>query len=296
MTANPVSQTVVTPGTTATFAAAATGSPAPTVQWQVSTTGTAGPFASIVDNATATTGTLTLTNVTPEQNGYAYRAVFTNTAGSGTTTVATLTVYSPPVLTLPANITVAATSKNGAAVTYGGTAHDTVDGALTPVCAPPSGSTFPIGTTTVTVSASNSGGLASTGSFTVTVQRTFAAFQDQYGLTSADPTADTYGTGVCQLESYAFGLNPAATDRSQLPAGTVQQGCLHISYPKWTDAGDLRYVVEVSGDLQNWDSGAGHTRQVSVTVIDATREWVTERDIIPTSDALRRFIRVRITR
>ena len=44
-----------------------------------------------VSGATSTT-TLTLTNVTASKNGYKYRAVFTNTLGTATTSVAALTV------------------------------------------------------------------------------------------------------------------------------------------------------------------------------------------------------------
>lgn len=215
-TANPGSQTG-TSGATVSFTAAGAGNPAPTVQWQVSATGTGGTFSNITGNATATTGTLTLTNITPAQNGYAYQAVFTNTSGSCATTSAVLTV-----------------------------------------------------------------------------QRTFAWFQSQYSLTNPDPTADPNQTGVCQLIGYAFGVNPLAPDRSQLPQAGVQNSFLQISYPKWTDTGDLTYIVEVSGDLQTWYSGPGYTRQVSVTPIDATREQVTEGDLISSGSASRRFMRVKI--
>ena len=208
---------------------------------------------------------------------------------------AMLAAYSSPALTLPANTTVPATSRNGAVVTYSGSATDTVDGALIPVLTPPSGSTFPIGVTTVTGSATNSGGLTSTGSFTVTVQRSYAAFEDQYGLVNADPTADPNHTGVRNLAAYAFGVNPAAPDRSQLPSASVQSGHLQISYPRWTDAGDLTYVVEVSGDVQTWQSGTSYTRLISVTPIDSTREQVVEGDLTPISSASRRFIHVRVT-
>jgi len=294
VTANPVNQKGIS-GATVNFIAAATGSLAATVQWQVSTTGVAGTFSNIIGNPTAATETLTLSNITPAQNGYAYQAVFTNSAGSTTTAAATLTVYSLPVLTLPANITVPATSKNGAVVTYSGTANDVVDGALTLVCTPPSGTTFAIGATTVTNSATDSGGLTSTGSFIVTVQRSFAWFQDQYGLINADPTADPNHTGVCNLAAYAFGMNPSAPDRSQLPNVMLQNGFLQISYPRWLDAGDLSYVVEVSGDLQNWNFGPGYTQQISVTPIDSTREQIVERDLIPANGASHRFIHVKIT-
>jgi autotransporter passenger strand-loop-strand repeat protein len=84
ITLNPGSQTVST-GSTVTFTAAASGSPAPAVQWQVSSNG--GAFANIPG---ATSATYAFT-VAANQNGNQYRAVFTNSAGSATTTAATLT-------------------------------------------------------------------------------------------------------------------------------------------------------------------------------------------------------------
>jgi len=100
ITLNPSSQTV-TAGNTVTLTAAASGNPTPTVQWQASTNG--GPFANI---AGATSTTLSFTAGTG-QNGEQYRAVFTNSAGSATTSAATLTVNSPPAITSqPTNVTV----------------------------------------------------------------------------------------------------------------------------------------------------------------------------------------------
>jgi hypothetical protein len=83
----PVAQSV-TAGQNATFTAAATGNPTPTVQWQVSTDGgtTWTPVAG------ATSDTLTVTAATPSQSGSEYEAVFTNSAGSATTAEASLTV------------------------------------------------------------------------------------------------------------------------------------------------------------------------------------------------------------
>ena len=64
----------------------------------------------------------------------------------------------PPVLSLPSDITAEATSPNGAAVTYTVSATDDVDGAVTPTCTPASGSTFGLGLTTVTCSATDQAG------------------------------------------------------------------------------------------------------------------------------------------
>lgn len=90
VTSQPVNRTVAQGGSTG-FSAAASGTPAPTVQWQVSTNG--GFTWSNVPGATATA--LTLTNVAYSANGNRYRAVFTNTAGKATTSAAGLTVTLP---------------------------------------------------------------------------------------------------------------------------------------------------------------------------------------------------------
>ena len=84
---NPSSQTVAVGGS-AIFNAKATGTPAPTVQWQVSTNG--GSTYAKITGATSTT--YTLTKVTAAQSGYKYEAVFTNTLGKATTAAATLTI------------------------------------------------------------------------------------------------------------------------------------------------------------------------------------------------------------
>ncbi len=104
VTSNPSSQTVMA-GQTATFTAAADGNPTPTVQWQVSTDG----GKTFIDISGATSPTLTLPNVRLSENGYEYEAVFTNAAGTVTTSAAALTVDAPPTVTSnPANQTVIA--------------------------------------------------------------------------------------------------------------------------------------------------------------------------------------------
>jgi hypothetical protein len=80
----------------------------------------------------------------------------------------------PPVLSLPSNMTVEATGPAGAVVTYIATANDAVDGSVTVICNPTSGSTFPIGQTTVNCNASDSHGNTANGSFKITVQDTTA--------------------------------------------------------------------------------------------------------------------------
>jgi hypothetical protein len=93
-----------------------------------------------------------------------------NTAtGSFNVTVGDTT---PPDLLVPDDITAEATSHSGAVVTFVVAASDNADGPLTPVCSPASGSTFAIGTTTVTCTATDSRGNIGTATFHVTVQDT----------------------------------------------------------------------------------------------------------------------------
>ena len=84
----------------ATFNVTASGQPAPTCQWQVSTDAGA-TFSNV--NA-ATNASLTVFVNSAAQDGWRYRAVVTNSAGSATSAAATLSVIALPVITLqPAN-------------------------------------------------------------------------------------------------------------------------------------------------------------------------------------------------
>ena len=96
ITLNPVNQ-VVTAGEDATFIAAASGTPSPSVQWEVSTNGGTTWANDTTDEGNATT-TLTVAS-TAGENGYEYRAVFKNVVSEATSNPATLTVKYAPVIT-----------------------------------------------------------------------------------------------------------------------------------------------------------------------------------------------------
>jgi HYR domain/RTX calcium-binding nonapeptide repeat (4 copies) len=75
-----------------------------------------------------------------------------------------------PVIAVPEeDITEEATSTEGAVVTFEVSAEDDVDGQVEVSCTPESGSTFPIGTTTVTCTAADEAGNEATETFTVTI-------------------------------------------------------------------------------------------------------------------------------
>jgi hypothetical protein len=106
----------------------------------------------------------------------------------------------PPVLALPGSTVVAeATSSAGADVSYVVSATDAEDDPdPSPACSPTSGATFPLGDTTVDCSVTDTGGLSTTGSFTVHVRDTTApsvaifttesaAASGWYNIASNDP-------------------------------------------------------------------------------------------------------------
>ena len=75
----------------------------------------------------------------------------------------------PPVIAQPADVTVSATTPSGAAVSFSVEATDD-GGAVSVVCAPPSGSVFPIGTSVVQCTATDAAGNTADASFNVTVK------------------------------------------------------------------------------------------------------------------------------
>jgi hypothetical protein len=105
-----------------------------------------------------------------------------------------LSVNQPPALQLPTAVTVDAVRPAGAPVAYAATVTDT-DGAATVTCTPASGSTFAIGTTTVTCTAVDDDGATATGSFPISVRgarEQLARFL--VALTSVAPTSSYAAT------------------------------------------------------------------------------------------------------
>jgi hypothetical protein len=101
-----------------------------------------------------------------------------------------------PTLHLPADISLEGDTTGGAHVSYTATATDAEDTtAPATTCSPASGSLFALGTSTVSCSATDTGGLQATGSFTVSVtdttDPTLVGMPGDVTMTTSDPSGAT---------------------------------------------------------------------------------------------------------
>jgi uncharacterized repeat protein (TIGR01451 family) len=144
-----------------------------------------------------------------------------DTCGNSAQCSFTVTVIAPPIsLTCPSNITVTATSQSGANVFFSITASG---GCSTPnvTATPPSGSTFPIGVTTVYTYASDSCGTTTNCSFTVTVNP--PSYPPIVLTCPSNITVTATGTGgavVFYTASATGGCSPPPTVIANPPSGS----------------------------------------------------------------------------
>jgi tetratricopeptide (TPR) repeat protein len=125
-----------------------------------------------------------------------------------------------PSLTCPANISASAPSQSGTVVNYTATASDACSAAAV-TCTPPSGSTFPVGMTTVNCTATDAQGNAATCSFLVTV--TLAGgprTTKQACLTDLIALRDSRCDGSAPPQSWVDDLNLAKSMVSDLQTET----------------------------------------------------------------------------
>jgi hypothetical protein len=129
-----------------------------------------------------------------------------------------------PILMLPAGVTAEATGPDGAAVSFSAGVTDNLDPAVTANCSSPSGSTFPLGTTTVTCSTTDAAGNPATGSFTVTVQDTTppavtVPADITAEATSAAGAAVSFTAGATDLVDGAVSVSASPASGSIFPLG-----------------------------------------------------------------------------
>ena len=174
----------------------------------------------------------------------------------------TITDTTPPSLSLPVQLMVQATGPSGAPVTYQANATDLVDGSVTPVCNPPSGSTFPFGNDTVTCTATDAHGNAATGTFPVyiinKVPPTISIQAPQNNAIIKTPTITISGnaTDIVSISKISWkvdngpvstvsGITPGPTVNWSFTTGTLSLGA-HTIEVNATDSAKLTTVSTVS--------------------------------------------------
>jgi hypothetical protein len=191
-------------------------------------------------------------------------------AGTATFTV-TVRDTKPPVLNLPKDITVFATSASGAPVAYPATATDTVAGVFAASCAPPSGSVFGPGTRTVQCSATDpAGNTAATGSFTVTVRFEFNGFLapvDNNGVLNVIKGGSTVPI-KWQLPNQSGGFIGDLAVVTRTTAGEVAcgSGLSDDLTAVATGGTSLRYDSTANQYIYNWQSPKAPGKCYQVTI------------------------------
>lgn len=132
----------------------------------------------------------------------------------------------PPVITTPADMTVEATGPDGAFVDFTVSALDAVDGAVSVTAMPASGSKFPLGSTTVSLTASDSKGNTATDSFLITVVDTTApdiTVPDDITAEATGPSGAvvTFSPTAWDIVDEAVDVIAVPTSGSTFPLGTT---------------------------------------------------------------------------
>jgi HYR domain len=181
---------------------------------------------------------VTLTAPTVAGTGYVYRITYARAPGTGTsgTTLAQIALSvsgnTPPVLDLPADMTVEADVAGGWIAAFGVTASDDEDDP-DPVatCSPSPGDVLPMGDTAVTCATTDSGGLTATGTFEVHVVDTtppvFGGLPDRT-VTTTDPAgavATWPAPAASDVADSAPAVSCSPSSGSWFPVGTTTVTC-----------------------------------------------------------------------
>lgn len=113
-------------------------------------------------------------------------------------------------------------------------------------------------------------------------------------MAGQDPDQD----GFVNLVEYSLGLNPTQADgpeaRALLPRARMRDGHLAVEFQKRVAARDIEYLVEVSSDLVNWQSGGSYLEEITLPEYSAQPEMICYQDRTPSTAAAHRYIRVRV--
>ncbi len=248
--ADTVAPVIVTPGN---LTAEATSLAGAAVSFSVSASddqdGSVAVTLSAASGSTFALGTTTVTATATDRAGNQATATFTVTVAD---TIA-------PALTAPANLVLEATSAAGATATFAATASDATGVTLSYSRA--SGSTFALGTTSVTVTATDGVGNTSSATFSVTVRDTTAPV-----FTALSTNAPTLWPPNHKM--VAVTVSAATTDAS---AVTYRITRVTSNEPDnglgdGDTANDIKITGAMTVDLRAERSGKGSGRVYTITV------------------------------
>lgn len=199
--------------------------------------------------------TVTLRMPTTPDEGYIFTVMWARLGANGLTGLtaisfsADVVVNTPPVLSLPGAINAEGSQLGGAVVTYAASAADAEDDPdPVPACAPTSGSVFPIGTTTVSCSVTDSGGMSASGSFTVTVGDTTAPVlvlpaNQSVEATSAAGASVAFSVSASDIVDGAVSVDCDSDSGDVFPLGTTLVSCSATDAAGNTSSGSFTVTV-----------------------------------------------------
>lgn len=223
-------------------------------------------------------------------------------------------LVTPPVVTSPA----AATGEVGMPFTYTGTATGKLTGFTTMALPAWATAAFDANSSRLTITGTPTSGGAhhitlhpaneagsSATTLTLTIISGFSNWQSLHFTAGelanpaiSGPLGDATGAGIPNLLKYALGIPPKRPGNAGMPTGSVAQDggskYLTLTYTRAMDA-EATIEVQVGGNLAAWQSGSGHTTELSRVPNGDNTETVTVRDNIPLSSGGKRFMRLRVS-
>ncbi len=187
----------------------------------------------------------------------------------------------PPVLTLPADQKINATGTSGAEATFSASATDLVSGNASVTCTPASGTTFPIGITTVTCKAKDGAGNEATGSFTIQVTYELKGFSQPADPSPRAPTTIVWNTikggstVPLKFEVFAGSTELTSTSVVDQPSSAkydCTSGTEDVVEITSTGSTVLRYDTTAGQFIYNWQTPkeAGRCYKVTIAVKDGS--------------------------
>ena len=162
---------------------------------------------------------------------------------------------SPQVL-VPDDITIETANQNGASATFNPQAIDNIDELLTPTCNYTSGSIFPIGTTTVICSATDSAGNSSSNSFNIIIELVDTSppiinIPSSISDSTSNNTGKIITFAVTASDNIGVTSGPICSPASGsvFPIGTTEVTCTATDSAGNSSSNSFNVIIEFSGIL-----------------------------------------------